>query len=176
MSTARARGSDADGIGRHLSAAAHASNTGSTADRIITALLPPRARPCRSHERLPLVNLATHIVDGSTVYAVARVDASGTLAAKHVVDALAWPAGARIEISVIHATIAVRHIQPGTLRIPRRRSLTIPAGVRRACQIEPGDCVLVAGLLDYNLILIHSISAVDRMLTLYHAEANSRAA
>jgi len=144
------------------------------ADQVVAALLPPRAvRASRSCVPLPVARLVVWARDGSFVSAMGRVDASGTVAATLVLDALGWRPGDRIDIRAMREVVTVRRDRRGLYAVPKRRVIVIPALARHGCGIRAGARLLLVAAPEHELLIVYTESALDRMLTLYHAAITS---
>jgi hypothetical protein len=78
---------------------------------------------------LPLAPLAT-IRDRSTVYGLAAVDGRGRVADHHVMTALGWVAGTRLDIRESGGLILVRASRQGVFSVTSQGHLRLPATVR----------------------------------------------
>jgi bifunctional DNA-binding transcriptional regulator/antitoxin component of YhaV-PrlF toxin-antitoxin module len=67
------------------------------------------------------------------------------------------------------AAIVIRACPDGPLRMPRRACIVIPRPARTLHRIEAGDHVLLAAAPEYQVVIVHSLSALDDMLTAYHS-------
>ena len=140
------------------------------ADEVVTALLPPPVVPAHGTQApLPVARLLASAQGGSLVYAMGRVDASGAVAATQVLDALDWRVGDRIDIRTAGAVIIVRRDLQGLHALPKRRIILMPAVARHSCGIEVGANVLLAAAPTHATLIVHSQSALDRMLALYYS-------
>lgn len=103
------------------------------------------------------------------LYRIAAVDDRGRLAEHTLVNALGWQPGQRLRIETLSTTaLAMTPDTDGLLPIARRRHLPLPAGVRRWCVIRPGDRVLLAANPQRQLLLVHTMAALDAMITSFH--------
>jgi bifunctional DNA-binding transcriptional regulator/antitoxin component of YhaV-PrlF toxin-antitoxin module len=145
------------------------------AEQLIGALVPPPTRkrmaagtptlvpPLPAH-RLPLAeNSQSFCLD------VGRPDASGRLSARHLLRALEWSPGDRIEHGVIGDAIVVARSATGRSQVGPRGDLMIPASVRALAGID-GSCrvVLVAAPAQDTLV-IHAQRHVAELIAAYYA-------
>jgi bifunctional DNA-binding transcriptional regulator/antitoxin component of YhaV-PrlF toxin-antitoxin module len=121
---------------------------------------------------LPMPQLHRLPRDGSMLYGIARVDASGRVADQDVVAAMGWQPGDRIEVTVGSRAIVMRASPQGLVCVPRRPCVLIPAAIRHHRGISAGDHVLLAAAPDYGVVLVHTLSELDAMFCEYHSSAS----
>jgi len=146
------------------------AGTRRTAQEIVAALtLPPRpttsSKPVRP---LPITSLHRLPRDGSLLYGIGRVDASGRVADHDIVEALGWRHGDRLEVTVIPRTIVIRSSPEGLYSVPQRPCIVIPANARHHCGIKAGDNILLAAAPDFGIVIVHTLSVLDDMLAEFH--------
>jgi bifunctional DNA-binding transcriptional regulator/antitoxin component of YhaV-PrlF toxin-antitoxin module len=122
---------------------------------------PPRALPLTRLQRLPR--------ETSMLYGIGRVDSSGRVANREIIEALHWRHGDRLEIVLMSSAIVIRACPDGPLRVPQRPSIVIPRTARTLHRIEAGDHVLLAAAPAYDVVIVHTLSALDDMLASYHS-------
>lgn len=151
----------------------HRPGAPAAADRLIQALSLPLLAPAagRAPRPLPLTELPPLPRDGSVLYGIARVDASGRVASRELVAALGWNPGDRLDLTVIAAAILIRAAAGGLLAVPRKPGIVLPAAARHRCAISTGDHVLLAAAPRYGIVIVHTMSALDDMLARHHATA-----
>ena len=103
------------------------------------------------------------------LYGIGRVDSSGRVANREIVEALHWQPGDRLEIVLMPSAIVIRACPDGLLRVPQRPAIVIPRPGRTLHRIEAGDHVLLAAAPAYDLVIVHTLSALDDMLASYHS-------
>lgn len=143
---------------------------GGTAGGIIDALIPGHlARKNDLAEPSPLTAMRLPTLsDGTLTYSAARVDSSGTVPAAQTLAKLRWHTGDRLAITTVREVVVISHDTSGLHSVPKKRSLIIPAVVRRACGIRPGDLVVLAAATELGILLIHPPTVLDMMMMLYH--------
>jgi bifunctional DNA-binding transcriptional regulator/antitoxin component of YhaV-PrlF toxin-antitoxin module len=122
---------------------------------------PPRALPLTRLQLLPR--------ETSMLYGIGRVDASGRVVNREILEALRWRPGDGLEVVLNPSAIVVRACPDGPLRVPRRPCIVIPGPARSLHGIAPGDHVLLAAAPEYDVVIVHTMSALDDMLASYHA-------
>jgi hypothetical protein len=145
-------------------------STATLASKIVSALVPGQTtRVPDLPEPLPLaeVNLPP-LPDGSMIYAMSRIDASGTLPATHSLNVLDWRAGDRLFICIAQNVVVLRRSARGLHVVPKKRSLVIPSIARQTCGIQAGDSLLLVAAPQHGVLLIHPTAVVDKMMRLYH--------
>jgi hypothetical protein len=117
---------------------------------------------------LPLAPLAT-IRDCGTVYGVAAVDSRGRIADHHVMTALGWSAGTRLDIQESGGLVLVRANRQGVFSVTSQGHLRLPVTVRQWCRLTPGDRVMLAADPAEGLLAVYPPAALDAMIMLFHA-------
>lgn len=119
--------------------------------------------------RLPLPQLAALASSTAMLHRIAAVDDRGRIAEQRVVHALGWRPGQPLRIEALSTTaLAMTPDTDGLVPLARRGHLPLPAGVRRWCAISPGDRVLLAADPQRHLLLVHTMAALDAMITSFH--------
>ena len=142
-----------------------------TAQGVVTALALPAARAETAQPVSPLPPGGLHQLprDASMLYDIRRVDGSGRVASGDIIDALRWQPGSMLDVIVTPRMIVIRTAPGGRLRVPPRPCIIIPSHARRPHGISPGDHVLVAAAPDHGLVIVYPLSALDEMISRYHA-------
>jgi bifunctional DNA-binding transcriptional regulator/antitoxin component of YhaV-PrlF toxin-antitoxin module len=122
---------------------------------------PPRALPLTRLHRLPR--------ETSMLHGIGRVDSSGRVADREIIEALHWRPGDRLEIVLMPSAIVIRACPDGPPPVPQRPSIVIPRPARTLHRIEAGDHVLLAAAPAYDVVIVHTLSALDDMLASYHS-------
>lgn len=148
-----------------------------TAREIVETLALPRPRSTASESPSPLPMPDLHHLprDGSMLYGIGCVDASGRVANHAIIEALGWRNDDKLEVIVIHRAIVIRQSSVGLFSVPQRPCIVIPATARHQCDIETGDHVLLAAAPEYGVVIVHTLSALDDMIAGYHsADSHAR--
>jgi bifunctional DNA-binding transcriptional regulator/antitoxin component of YhaV-PrlF toxin-antitoxin module len=103
------------------------------------------------------------------LYDNGKVDSSGRVASNHIIDALHWRPGSKLEVILTPRTIVIRTASDGPFAVPRRPCILIPSHARRPHGIKPGDHVLIAAAPEHGLVIVYPLSAVDEMINRFHA-------
>jgi hypothetical protein len=133
----------------------------------------PAQRKRSAEQPLPLTDLHRLPRDTSMLYGFGRVDASGRVSERHIIQALDWKPGQRLDVVLIAHGIVIRSSTDGQIVLPRTGRLAIPVSARRHCNIEGGDQLLLAAAPDHGVVIIHTATALDDMLVQYHASSPS---
>lgn len=148
-------------------------NARPTAAHVIAALsLPAAASEQQDPRPLPLIELPQLMRDGSMLYGIGRVDASGRVTNLEIVRALGWQPGDRLTISLTARAMVIQASANGVISVPRKPCIVIPASARHRYAITAGDDVLLAAAPRYGMVIIHALSVLDEMLSWYHATAS----
>jgi hypothetical protein len=145
------------------------------AQEIIKALaLPPPGAASGPARALPLARLQRLPRETSMLYGIGRIDSSGRVANREIIEALCWQPGGRLETVLMPSAIVIRACPDGTLRVPQRPCIVIPRPARTLHRIEAGDHVLLAAAPAYDVVIVHTLSALDDMLASYHSTHATR--
>jgi bifunctional DNA-binding transcriptional regulator/antitoxin component of YhaV-PrlF toxin-antitoxin module len=98
------------------------------------------------------------------VYEADRIDASGRVADRSVIEALGWSCGDRLTITASDGFVVARRDPHGMVILPARAYLSIPSVLRRRCGLRPGDMVLLPAFPGQDAIAAYPIAVVDRAL------------
>jgi hypothetical protein len=118
---------------------------------------------------MPITRLQRLPRETSMLYGIGRVDSSGRVANREITEALHWRPGDRLDMVLMPSAIVVRACPDGLLRVPHRPAIVIPRPARTLHRIEAGDHVLLAAAPAYDLVIVHTLSALDDMLASYHS-------
>jgi bifunctional DNA-binding transcriptional regulator/antitoxin component of YhaV-PrlF toxin-antitoxin module len=141
-----------------------------TAQEIIKALaLPAPGAAPEPARALPMTRLQRLPRETSMLYGIGRIDSSGRVANREITEALHWQPGNRLDIVLTPSAIVIRACPDGLLRVPQRPAIVIPRPARTLHRIEAGDHVLLAASPEYDLVIVHTLSALDDMLASYHS-------
>jgi len=101
------------------------------------------------------------------VYGLARVWTNGTVGNRGTAKALRWRHADRLNADLTPGAIILRPSPRGRIGVPVHQDLrlTIPAAARRSYGIKTGDYVLLAAAPAHRLLIIHTMRAVDELLT-----------
>jgi bifunctional DNA-binding transcriptional regulator/antitoxin component of YhaV-PrlF toxin-antitoxin module len=142
-----------------------------TSQQIVSAIgLPgPRIGSPEPICPLPIPDLHRLPRDGSMLYGIGRVDASGRVANHEIVKVLGWRPGDRVDVIVAPRAIVMRSSPGGLVSVPQRPCVVIPGTIRHHCGIRTGDHVLLAAAPDHGVVIVHTLSDLDDMLSDFHA-------
>jgi bifunctional DNA-binding transcriptional regulator/antitoxin component of YhaV-PrlF toxin-antitoxin module len=107
--------------------------------------------------------------DGSLVFDIGAVDASGRVASHPVITAVGWQPGDRLDLIAAPDAIIFRASHDGLWSVPPRGGICLPAQARHRNGITPGDRVLLAAAREHSLVIVYPTSALDEMIASYHA-------
>lgn len=149
------------------------------AERVIATFVPPRLpvspRPASgaasraAGTSLPVAELPPLPRAGSLCYGMGRVDSSGRVLDRSLVDALGWDRGDRLQLTLVAGSVVAHRHPAGVFTLTSQRYLVLPAPVRKRCGFTTGERVLLAADPQYGVVVIHPLSALDTMITAYHA-------
>lgn len=146
--------------------------TPSLGDCLASALVPGQPAT-RTAGGLPLPLLPVPTPPPTLYYAVTPLDARGRLADRSPIRALGWRPGQPITITVLrHAIVVTAHPQ-GADSITRQGHLRLPARIRHACRLNPGDRLLVAAAPTPGVLVAYTMALLESILREHHAAASS---
>ena len=122
---------------------------------------PARTLPLTRLQRLPL--------ETSMLYGIGQVDSSGRVANREITEALHRQPGDGLETVLTPSAIVIRGCPDGPRQVPQRPAIVIPRPARTLHRIEAGDHVLLAAAPAYDVVIVHTLSALDDMLASYHS-------
>ncbi|WP_327010747.1 hypothetical protein OHA72_27815 [Dactylosporangium sp. NBC_01737] len=139
-------------------------------EQMIAALIPtplPRPRPAPA----PLPTLPAVPSGAAPVVPtldIARLDRSGRVSARSLLDHLGWRPGQRLGVDVIHGAILIWPATDGQPLVGARGDLALPVAVRQMCAIRTGDLVVLAAERTHDLLIVHPAATVARLLADLH--------
>ncbi|GAA4855413.1 hypothetical protein GCM10025787_44300 [Saccharopolyspora rosea] len=105
------------------------------------------------------------------LYRIAAVDERGRIAEGRIVGARGWSPGQRLRLEPLsNTTVAVLADPGGLFTLTRRGHVPLPIAVRRWCGLQPGDRVLLAAAPEKQLLVVHTMAALDAMVAAFHAQ------
>ncbi|MFV2104722.1 hypothetical protein [Micromonospora sp. LOL_024] len=66
--------------------------------------------------------------------------------------------------------LVIAACESGRHQVGSRGELPLPVSVRQMCRFEPGQPVLLAALVTHDVLVVHPVSAVARLLADLHAD------
>jgi hypothetical protein len=127
----------------------------------------PASRPAINPGRpLALSQLPRLLQHAALVYGLAGVWTNGTVGNRGTAKALRWRHADRLSADLSPGAIILRPSPRGRIGVHQDLRLTIPAAARRSHGIKTGDYVLLAAAPAHRLLIIHTMRAVDELLTL----------
>jgi hypothetical protein len=151
--------------------------TGPDADRpeqLIGALIPPATR--RVPPAAPFVpalppGLEAPADAGAEAFLLdmARLDVSGRFSARRLLRALDWPPGHRVDAAVTGDAVVFAGSATGRHSVGSRGELAVPAAARALAAIGDGHVVLAA-VLDHDVLVVHAQVVVARLLAAHYAD------
>jgi bifunctional DNA-binding transcriptional regulator/antitoxin component of YhaV-PrlF toxin-antitoxin module len=100
---------------------------------------------------------------------MARLDRSGRVHARALLDALGWHAGHRLDVAVVGGVLVLGSASTGLHTVGNRGVLTLPAAARSMCGIDIGPPVVLLASLLQDVVVVHPTSTVCRVLAQHHA-------
>jgi hypothetical protein len=154
------------------------SPTGPDADRpeqLIGALIPPATR--RVPPVAPLVlalppglGVPADADAGALLLDMARLDSSGRFSARRLLRALDWPPGHRVDAAVTGHAVVFAGSPTGRQSVGSRGELAVPAAARALAAIGDDGHVVLAAVLDHDVLVVHAHVVVARLLTAHYAD------
>lgn len=100
---------------------------------------------------------------------MARLDWSGRLHQRALLQTLGWAAGDTLNLAVIDTAILISPSPTGLHTLGPNTELTIPATARRLSGIPEGARVLLAASPNQQLLVLHPESTITALLCAHHA-------
>jgi hypothetical protein len=142
-------------------------------ERLIGVLVPgPIGRPPPSPPPLPVLpspRLPTDAGPDAALLDMARLDRSGRVHARPLLDALGWHAGHRVDIAMVAGVLVIGSTPCGLHVVGGRGVVALPAAARSMCGIEPGMPVVLLASPAQNMLVVHPASTITRLLAQHHA-------
>ena len=110
----------------------------------------------------------------SAYYAVSTIDDRSRLADRSPLRILHWAPGLPITLLVLPGAIVVAAQPGGRETVTGHGHLRLPAGLRHALKLKPGDTLLVAAHPDRGLLVAYTMSTLDAMVAAYHTSLTAR--
>lgn len=146
------------------------------AERKIAPLVPPtlargsgRRRLAGRSAQLQVGALLERPRAGTLVYGMGRLDQDGRLSNRATIDALGWTVGDSLNIALVGGSVVVHRDPSGAFEMGAKPYLVLPASLRRRNGLGAGDLVLVAADPNHDVLVVHPLTALDTMITTYHA-------
>jgi hypothetical protein len=118
---------------------------------------------------LPLPRLTEPVRETSAYYTVTTVDGRGRLADGSPLRALQWGPGLPLKLMVtLGAVVAAAH-PDGRKTVTSQGHLRLPADLRHALRLNPGDRLLVVAHPHQGLLVVYTMPALDAMVLGYHS-------
>ncbi|MFI5913384.1 AbrB/MazE/SpoVT family DNA-binding domain-containing protein [Dactylosporangium sp. NPDC051541] len=99
---------------------------------------------------------------------IARLDRSGRVSARSLLDQLGWRPGDRLRVDVIDGAILIWPASDGWPLVGARGDLALPVAVRQMCAIYTWDLVVLAAERVHDLLIVHPAATVARLLAGLH--------
>jgi hypothetical protein len=140
---------------------------------LLTALVPgPPHReltdrpplPALPAPQLPILDKPSQVQLG-----MARLDWSGRLHQRALLQTLGWESGHTLDLTVLDAAILITPSPTGLHTLGPAMELTIPAAARRLCGIAEGSRVLLAASPTQHLLVLHPETTITALLCAHHA-------
>ncbi|MFD0205567.1 MULTISPECIES: hypothetical protein [Saccharothrix] len=144
-------------------------------ERAVPLFVPPAVRPKMAPQPQHFPALPRRCEDTDLRLAITRVDHSGRVGDRWLIDALGWQPGDRHEV-VVTPDGAVVSVDPeGSYRIDKRRHVFLPAAVRQGLGVATNDRVVLVARLEIATLTIHATSTIaDLILQHYVTQEASR--
>lgn len=98
-----------------------------------------------------------------------HLDADGRLSNRSTIDALGWTTGHCLNTALVGGSVVVHRDPSGVFTMGTKPYLVLPAALRRRDGLGARDLVLVAADPHHDVLVVHPLTALDTMITNYHA-------
>jgi hypothetical protein len=123
---------------------------------------------------LSMANRVSSARESSACSAVRTVDDRGPLADRSPLRILHWAPKLPITLLVLPGAIVVAAQGGGREAITGHGHLRLPACLRHALKLKPGDRLLVAAHPDRGLLVAYTMHTLDAMVAAYHTSLTAR--
>jgi hypothetical protein len=120
------------------------------------------------HSGLPVARLRSPARETKAHYVVTSVDLHGRLGDRSPVRLMGWEPGHPVAVTLAAGVVMIASRPGAREAVTGHGHLRLPAPVRRACRLQPGDRLLVAAHPDADLLVAYTPSALDQMILAYH--------
>lgn len=136
---------------------------------VASLLLPERRCSAEPLVPLPVADLGPVVERGSVAFSLVRVGMNGVVAARVPLERLGWAPGLPLRLSVSSGLLVVAPSEnPSPASVPSRMNLTLPARLRARCRIRADDQVLLAAVLEHDLLVVYPQHVLYTMVTAFH--------
>jgi hypothetical protein len=145
----------------------------------IAALIPPnspRSGPelGRLSDPLPLPPQPPEHAATAWRYSLVKIDASGRLASRALVEALGWSPATNLTLALWQgAAVLIRRDPNGTATADCSLRVNVPVALRARCALRSGDPVLMAASPAHQILLIYTVPLLDQLLSQTHERIRS---
>jgi hypothetical protein len=109
----------------------------------------------------------------SLVLAMARVDRSGRLSNRELLEALGWRPGHRVDMDVVDGVLMIASAVSGPHAVRSRGELAVPVALRQMCRITAEASVLLAASVTDGVLVVYPATLVARLLVEFHSRGDS---
>jgi hypothetical protein len=127
------------------------------------------AAPSVEVSGLPLPRLVTLPSERPMLYGMAALDGGGRIGDRRILRALGWPPGQLLDITLTGDAVLVRPDEDGAYHRPPGMLALLPAPLRHWCLLSPGDRVLLVADLERDVLVVHGMATLDRLVLAHHA-------
>ncbi|TVT15502.1 AbrB/MazE/SpoVT family DNA-binding domain-containing protein [Amycolatopsis acidiphila] len=99
---------------------------------------------------------------------MSTMDCRGRITDRAIVAALGWRPGTLMTIRQARALLLIRTDLHGTSGVTPQGHLRLPAALRHASQLSPGDRLLLAAYPSHDLLIVQPPAALDELLAPHH--------
>lgn len=145
----------------------------------VPALVLPDA-PRSSHEltrpsdQIPLPPRPPEHRAANWRYSMVRIDASGRLASRALLEPLGWNSGTSLTLGLWEgAAVLVRRDPNGTATADRDLRVAVPVALRARCLLRAGDSVLMAASPPHQILLVYIVPFLHQLLSPTHEHIRS---
>jgi hypothetical protein len=119
--------------------------------------------------QLQVADLITRPRRGSLVYGMGKIDQWGLISNRATIDALGWTTGDHLHIALVSGSVVAHRDPAGAFTMGAKPYLNLPATVRHRSGLSGGELVLLAADPNHDVLVVHPLTALDEMITGYHA-------
>lgn len=137
---------------------------------VVPLFVPPVVQP-RAEPRPQSFAVVPQPTDGGNrLLAIARIDHSGRVGDRWLIEALEWQPGDRHEVRTLSNGIVVFATDTGRFSLNSRRHVFVPASVRSVLRLDAGARVVLVADLDQRTLTLYPMGVVASLLAAHQAD------
>ncbi|MEW2507917.1 hypothetical protein AB0878_46390 [Amycolatopsis sp. NPDC047767] len=121
----------------------------------------------RVSEPLPVERLWTVLSETSLIYAFGKVDASGRISARSLLAQLGWRDDDHVVARTATPFLVLQRVIAYESGSRSRLHVVLPAAIRAQLRMTAGECALLVGSPQHDVVVVVPRTVLDRMVVEY---------